>query len=303
MGWVLHSIDRRQDPDGGIWQLDYGDPRVADVAKEILQEQVKRYIWKHYAAVHFAGIDELPDLTAYKTLKKRWMNGSAHRQLYFLETVVQGAARDFAEKTFHLNEEGLPACLLCSQVCTGCPLEHVAYHCSAIEGLEHEGIQASYHLVSQAKAELQANSMQAFWLRGLSPLPALPDPLDTDYLFHSSYDHMQVGGKVLGGDGSGGRLSKDFRTRQCGFGLVVLNVNGDPGSLHLKKSQFSVAGFASGSVPGKQSVPRAEATALLHALRTTSGNAVFICDNLGVVRRFTYCNTKSGQLIMDCCGI
>ena len=45
-------------------------------------------------------------------------------------------------------------------------------------------------------------------------------------------------------------------------------------------------GYASGSVPGKLSVPRAEATALLQALRTTSGDAIFICDNLGVVRRY-----------------
>ena len=50
--------------------------------------------------------------------------------------------------------------------------------------------------------------------------------------------------------------------------------------------KLAVVGYASGSVPGKQTVPRAEATALLQALRTTSGDAIFVCDNLGVVRRY-----------------
>jgi len=39
-------------------------------------------------------------------------------------------------------------------------------------------------------------------------------------------------------------------------------------------------------------VPRAEAVALLQALRTTSGNATFVCDNWGVVRRYKYCTKK-----------
>ena len=39
-------------------------------------------------------------------------------------------------------------------------------------------------------------------------------------------------------------------------------------------------------------MPRAEAVALLQALRTTSGNATFVCDNLGVVRRYKYCTKK-----------
>ena len=43
-------------------------------------------------------------------------------------------------------------------------------------------------------------------------------------------------------------------------------------------------------------MPRAEATALLHALRTTSGNAAFVCDNLGVVRRFKYCSSRKQHL-------
>ena len=36
----------------------------------------------------------------------------------------------------------------------------------------------------------------------------------------------------------------------------------------------------------KQTVPGAEATAILHTLRTTTGNALFVCDNWGVVAAF-----------------
>ena len=38
-------------------------------------------------------------------------------------------------------------------------------------------------------------------------------------------------------------------------------------------------GHVFGSTPGRQTVPRAEAMAILHALRTTKGNALFVCDN------------------------
>jgi ribonuclease HI len=324
MGWTLHGIDKWQDPEGVVWQLDFSDPMAVDVVKEILNSHVYRHIWGKFASKHFAGLSEQPDLTAYRSLKKSWQKVAkqsvgkpsaeqpsvgkpsadcstakvqkelATRSLYFLDTVVQGAAKDFAEKAFHVNEEGLPACTLCKQVCTTCPYEHVAYYCQTVEELDLEGVAASRHLVQQARDELRTkgNDRKAFWLRGICPLPELPDPLSCEYKFHSSFQHLDVNGKILGGDGSGGRLSKDFRTRRCGFGLAIISFTGEHGSLHFKKSQFQLVGYASGSVPGKQSVPRAEATALLHALQTTSGNAVFVCDNLGVVRRYKHYQSK-----------
>ena len=60
---------------------------------------------------------------------------------------------------------------------------------------------------------------------------------------------------------------------------VIKNRNGQDGTPGL-------LGCVPGSVPGRQTSPRAEAVALLHALRTTAGNAVFVCDNLGVVKRY-----------------
>ena len=63
--------------------------------------------------------------------------------------------------------------------------------------------------------------------------------------------------------------------RRCGFGLVILNASDDFDSV-------TYVGHASGSTPGKQPVPRSEATALLDALATTWGDAVFVCGNYSV---------------------
>ena len=43
--------------------------------------------------------------------------------------------------------------------------------------------------------------------------------------------------------------------------------------------------YAHGCVLGRQTVPRAEATAVLQALRTTSGHAIYYCDNWFVAAR------------------
>ena len=69
----------------------------------------------------------------------------------------------------------------------------------------------------------------------------------------------------------------------CGFGVAFIRANDDFSSLEY-------VGHAHGSVPGKQTVPRSEATALLHTLATTRGNAVYVCDNYGV-----FCNYKKGD--------
>ena len=86
-------------------------------------------------------------------------------------------------------------------------------------------------------------------------------------------------GLLLAGDGNGGRNSRDLRTRRCGFGLAIIRYSSN-------LEDCKLVGHARGSVPGKQSVPRAEAAALLFALLHTIGCAVFVCGNHGVCKRF-----------------
>ena len=85
-------------------------------------------------------------------------------------------------------------------------------------------------------------------------------------------------GCILGGDGSGGKFGRDPRTRRCGFGLVVLKPQSND------SDAFDYLGHVYGAVPGKQTVPRSEATVLWHALKYTSGNAVYMIDALGTMR-------------------
>ena len=103
--------------------------------------------------------------------------------------------------------------------------------------------------------------------------------------------HVQ--GAILGGDGSGGHYSSDPRVRKCGLGLVIIKPSSDD-------YNFDYIGHAFGSTPGKQSVPRAETSAILHALRSTKGNALFACDNWGVVAAYNkgdlYNPTSNGLL-------
>ena len=87
-------------------------------------------------------------------------------------------------------------------------------------------------------------------------------------------------GCILGGDGSGGQNSRDPRTRRCGFGLVAIRP--DP----YDNSNFQYLGHVYGEVPGKQSVPRSEGTALPHACKHTSGNCEYVIDAYGCMTNY-----------------
>ena len=130
----------------------------------------------------------------------------------------------------------------------------------------------------------------SLWLRGVPNWPWRHHPLSLDFdVLKSSYTdddiRMDVTGCIIAGDGSGGPHSKDPRARVCSFGLVCIKPYG-------KRGGFSMQWYANGSVPGNQTVPRADATAILHALRTTKGDAPFLCDSERVA--LTYAKGASG---------
>ena len=288
LGWAPLEPTKWIDPQGREWQLDYAAPLLPDSLKEVLQHQISEYVWKNFAIKHYAGPSWLPDVTAYRGLAKFYKKGKDWRKLYWLEAVIQGGAHTMCEKHLHPGAEGQPICDHCSSVVIGCPFKHFAYYCPVTLKLELEGIKGSRHLVEVARVEIEDQPSK--WLRGLIPLN-VPDPLDHEYSFTATSTIIDVTGKLIGGDGSGGAHSKDFRTRRCGFGLVIIEP--DACSLNGTSEQaIETIGQASGTVPGKQTVPRAEATAILHALRTTRGHATFVCDNLGVVRRYKHIDSK-----------
>ena len=131
----------------------------------------------------------------------------------------------------------------------------------------------------QARVEIKASrERKAKWLRGLLSLLEC-DPLSLAYKFTTTFEQLDVQGAIIGGDGSGGPHSSDPRLRKRGFGLVVIRRSSD-------NYHFDYLGHSYGSVPGLQTVPRAEATAILQALRTTRGNALFVADNWSVVSAY-----------------
>ena len=52
---------------------------------------------------------------------------------------------------------------------------------------------------------------------------------------------------------------------------------------------FGYVGHVHGQVPGTHTVPRSKATAILHALRHTSGNAAYVVDSWWSLRSFKKC--------------
>ena len=132
------------------------------------------------------------------------------------------------------------------------------------------------------------------WLRGLIQL-RLDDPLTLAYQFTSTYHgRLPVEGCLIGGDGSGGKNSRGAWTRKCGFGIAIIK----PIS-NSEDDDYQYLGHAFGEVPGKQTVPRSEATAVLHVLRTTSGNATYVRDSWGTCLNYqngsSYSPKSQGQ--------
>ena len=78
-------------------------------------------------------------------------------------------------------------------------------------------------------------------------------------------------------DGSGGEQSSDPRLRRCGWGAVVST---------LESEGMTVLAHASGGIEGKQTVPRAELTALAWIAWRTSGDITVAVDAMYVVKGF-----------------
>jgi hypothetical protein len=173
-GWSATCMTTWRDPDGYDWHLDYADPLLPEALKEVLGVHFSKRIWATLASQHFAGPSLQPDFTSYHKLRKALKKQQDWRKLYYLGAIIQGGAHCLAERHIGLNDDGASVCSQCGDLVSGCPLKHFTYYCSAILSLELKGIEASSHLVEQARAELEV--LPAKWLRKLLPLD-VPDSL------------------------------------------------------------------------------------------------------------------------------
>ena len=281
------SLGQWIDPAGHTWNIDYSSSIVASI-KEVLTHHFKAKVWIETSKHRNDGIEAAPDLAPYRALRKEFRQKGQHRHLYYLDVVVQGAMDLHSERHFVVDPEGIIKCTLCQGCIGGEELwAHLCLRCPAAGGapFQESDVALEFGLLrSQAIAEAGMNAnLKAKWYRGLVPAEDPDrDELSLEYDSVSTYgteQRIDVHSCILGGDGSGGSHSSNPRLRRCGFGLVIIKPKVDQFS-------FDYLGHAFGSTPGRQTVPRAEALAILHALRTTKGNALMVCDNWGVVSTY-----------------
>ena len=243
------------DPAGcqGTWN--FSRILVVDAIREVLKIRFKEFLWANRAPLHFAGPSYIPDFGAAYGLRKKFKKEQDWRRSYYLDTILQGAAEDFVANHVAPDEAGAIRRRHCQQPVTGSVLGHLGYACTKLAEVKLQGIEDSQHLVEQAAVELPLFRTKR--LRCLLPLD-VPESLSMRYNLNSSFSCFNVHGLLMAGDGSGGPDSRDYRTRRCGFGIAIL-------SLGTNLEDCRLLGHARGTVPGKQTVPRAEAMALFLA--------------------------------------
>ena len=166
-----------------------------------------------------------------------------------------------------------------------CPVgdtKHTLYECPIVNDDDNACIQQTNYLIHDAIAGVVENP--CLWLRGLLPshFTKVDPELDNivDNLIYS-YDKfvLPIGEWTSGlyfGDGAGGRDNRYPTIRRCGVGVARMIGEEYIGGVYCK-------------LPGQvQTVPRAEATALLVLLHHMAHNSIieFVSDNETLVDAF-----------------
>ena len=156
------------------------------------------------------------------------------------------------ERRYRAGLIASPECCICHRG-EGTVVHHV-FVCMQRNHSTHPDIATTTHLVPKAIAA--SPHVCAYWCRGLLLHTRLPD-LDDQPAWHAVFGTLPSNctGLELCTDGSGGELGGILR--RCGFGWVLVDMAG----------QIVCGGL--GSVPfGPSTVPRAEISAIVHALDT-----------------------------------
>ncbi len=110
--WDIPAINEWISPDSVEWSIDYGDPNLEGMLREVLSHYFQLAIW-HKANACDTGI--IPDLTEVRALLRRGKNASDHRSTYWLDAVVQGGA-DTSFSRYATFEDGLVNCACCGEI-------------------------------------------------------------------------------------------------------------------------------------------------------------------------------------------
>ena len=259
--WEAHDLETWVDPTGQSWPVDVRDPdfywRFAE-RFQFCKDLLGWHIASHWQGGQ--GLEQGGDLFVAKKHRKQLAKEKGS-DLPLLDLMLQGGL-------YHGSQTGFEPCPLCS----------------AEDGLFHRLWQcpAMLHHVGDVPPDWAPHDVDetAFWCRGIPPIswsqvsPGPPHLQGTG--IWANLIPVSTAGLIFATDGSGGPLSKEPRLRQVGFGVVALAAVGP----------HSIVGTLVGTIPGRQTVPRAEAFAFLKLLEMTEGPVQSCIDAKAVFRKW-----------------
>ena len=280
LGWDPLGPLNWIDFEGTEWFLDPCDPVLSTQFTQHLLRQVELHLWKRASAHHLGkGLEQGADWTV--TLKK--LKGYSSHELYCqhaaLLIIAQGAVWEPGRVAAGSNLPP-PPCEHCGQAHSWF---HAVWECPHTKKMDDPRIQMTNHLCEQAKQGHE--HLPCLWLRGLVPWDwtwGKTQACEVTQQFVTVGPWLALPSRwqlprnaIAGTDGSGGEHSNDPRLRRVAWGLAVAT-----------HESFDPLALASGPVVHRQTVPRAELTALAWLIWHTHGNIDVAIDAKYVVKGY-----------------
>jgi hypothetical protein len=147
---------------------------------------------------------------------------------------------------------------------------HTAWECDIVANNQDPRIQKSNHLRKDALRDLRVCKNECFWIRGLLPESWLPPRREIKERWQSHGDYAAFCNAThFGTDGAGGKHNSCPRLRGCGAGAAAVSHFDHP-------LELTLLGGISATVEGRQTVPRAELTAVCIVLALALQSHVYI---------------------------
>ena len=294
LGWEPRAADMWLDDLGQAVSLEELGARAQTEVRRLVGASVRRHLhqradaWYQGTGLGASGAD----MTCIRRAHRKALADDPLRA-GAIDCVVQGAywTKDRKHEAGYTDA----LCEACGAIDT--PL-HSLGECPALAGFAVPAIQRTQALIGQAQAE--AGKFSCFWLRGLPPAGWTSEHPDLkEYVSFREYWSPGDGGEIheivgtsvcIGTDGSGGMHARDPRLRRCGWGWVALSVD-----------TMLPCAAGRGTVPGRQTVPRAELAALVDVIAHTSGDLLVAIDNEPTIKAYRRgpghcCSSHNGDL-------
>jgi hypothetical protein len=242
-----------------------GDPEFTfPQFKAFFEQDVRSRIWEKTAQGHLGhGLQAGADLTVIKKVMARLRaSGEGH-----LAGAIACTAAGGQWTQSRLARTAKP--MASTSTCPRCQAaeeteKHRYYQCAANDDIDDRRVSGTRSLVARALGEFE--SWPCFWGRGLVPsewIAPTHEPLEATIAWSS--DGQRPLHATLGTDGSGGTCSSDARLRRVGAAATEVS--------EVEPGRFRVLEVAASTVPGRQTVPRAETFGVMLAARMANGRA------------------------------